>query len=252
MSASKIPWRTLRFSRVASTQSTARDLAIRGAPEGTAVVAGTQRAGRGRLGRRWLSPEGGLYLSFILRPSKGNTIQTLPLLASLAVAQAVRSTTGLPALVRWPNDVTISGKKVSGVLAESSMLGDSVSYVVVGIGINCSSRARSLSNRGLAATTLEAELGKPLAVGEVEEAVLSRFEELYASWREGRPLKTGGGLFSTPGRMVRIKLRAAPRQFVCKAVRVRGDGALCVLRRGRRSFLFAEDVEWLREGADSP
>ena len=239
------PWLLVRLHSVDSTQTVAGDLAEQGAPEGTVVLAELQRAGRGRRGRRWLSPEGGLYLSLILRPRRKALLQTLPLLASLAVAGAVRETTGLPAMVRWPNDVTVGGRKVSGAIAESSIQGRSLSYVVVGVGVNCNAPAPSLPGAG--ATALAAEVGAPVRVRDLEASILGRFERLYAAWSAGRPLRDAGALLSTPGRTVRVKRSGESRTTLYRVLAIRRDGALEVVRGGERLCLYAEDVEWLRE-----
>jgi BirA family biotin operon repressor/biotin-[acetyl-CoA-carboxylase] ligase len=110
-------------------------LAEDGAEEGTVVVAETQTASRGRMGRTWLSQPGNLYLSVVLRPS----LQALPFLTSLgaaAVVRAIRQAAGLEPRLKWPNDVLLSGRKVAGVLVETALHGDQVRHAILGIGIN--------------------------------------------------------------------------------------------------------------------
>ncbi|MBN2599437.1 MAG: biotin--[acetyl-CoA-carboxylase] ligase [Candidatus Thermoplasmatota archaeon] len=126
------------FDEVGSTNIKAKELAKAGAEEGTVVIAKRQSQGRGRFERNWESPEGGVYLSVILRPSE--SFEKLPLLsfvAALAVTKTIRSY-GLPATIKWPNDVRVNGRKIAGILLESEGDGRSITYVIVGVGINLS------------------------------------------------------------------------------------------------------------------
>jgi len=124
-----------------STNDDAKRLARGGAIEGTVVVAGVQTAGRGRLGREWTSPEGGVYLSVVLRPNRAPaTIVALPLVVSLGVSRGLEHL-GCRPLLKWPNDVWLAGPtdpsgKVAGVLLEMQAESDCVEWVVAGVGIN--------------------------------------------------------------------------------------------------------------------
>jgi len=107
--------RNLRYLAVtSSTQDVAKDMADRGAPEGSAVIAGRQKSGRGRLGRSWLSPEGGLATSIVLRPG-ASALPILPAVCALAVFHTLKEM-GIQADIKWPNDIMIGGRKVSGIL----------------------------------------------------------------------------------------------------------------------------------------
>lgn len=129
--------RVRRYVEVDSTNAVATRLAEDGAPEGTCVVAETQSAGRGRLGRRWHSPPGGLWLSVVLRPkiAPENTGK-LSLVAGVAATQAIRQAAKLSAMTKWPNDVVVAGKKVCGVLVEGRWRGGASDFLVAGFGIN--------------------------------------------------------------------------------------------------------------------
>lgn len=122
---------------VGSTNDAARDLALADAPAGTAVLARRQSHGRGRAGRSWASPEGGLYLSVVLRPaSPPHRWSLLPLALGAAVVDILRAD-GFPAALKWPNDVLLEGRKTGGLLLESRM--GARSFVVAGIGLNLAS-----------------------------------------------------------------------------------------------------------------
>ena len=128
---------------VDSTNRLAAELARKGAAEGTAVVAEQQSAGRGRLGRSWVSPAGvNLYLSVVLRPVLPPTeVPRLTLVAAVALAEAVGDTVDLPPEIKWPNDLLIGGRKVAGILTELEAEADRVRFVVLGIGVNLNARA---------------------------------------------------------------------------------------------------------------
>ena len=105
---------------LASTQERARELARAGAPHGTLVVAGVQTGGRGRLGRHWGSPEGGLWMSLVLRPGfEAGLASRITQTAAVGVARALWEI-GVEASIKWPNDLLANGKKICGILAESS------------------------------------------------------------------------------------------------------------------------------------
>src|SRR5688572_27678266 len=125
-----------------STNDIASRLAQAGAEEGTTVVAERQTAGRGRHGRVWFSPTGaGLYVSVIVRPARDESNDERPaalltLASGVAIAEAVRAVTGLPAEIKWPNDVLIGKRKLAGILAEAAVQAGTLQFVVVGFGVN--------------------------------------------------------------------------------------------------------------------
>lgn len=130
----------IHLQYTASTNRVAYELALKGEPEGNAVIADAQGAGRGRLGRIWQSPPGkGLYCSIIVRPRISiEDYSKITLTAGLAVAVALEETTGLELELKWPNDVYAEGKKLCGILTESSSLTEEMDgrFAIVGIGIN--------------------------------------------------------------------------------------------------------------------
>jgi BirA family transcriptional regulator, biotin operon repressor / biotin---[acetyl-CoA-carboxylase] ligase len=130
--------RHLHFHEVDSTNSVARQLAESGAAEGTLVTAETQLHGRGQRGRIWLSPPGkGLYYSVVLRPDlPSDRLLLMTLTAGIAVSETIRRGYGLMPQLKWPNDLLLEGRKVGGILTEASWLGNRLTYVVVGIGLN--------------------------------------------------------------------------------------------------------------------
>lgn len=124
------------FDRIASTQDTAHQLAAEGAPDGTAIVAVEQTAGRGSRGREWSSPRGGLWLSVICRPLSSPAVEVLSLRAALAVAAALEDAGVAGARIKWPNDVMVGDRKLGGILGEARWTGDQLGWVVIGVGMN--------------------------------------------------------------------------------------------------------------------
>lgn len=125
------------YREVGSTNDVAKGLAIGGCPEGTVVVAESQTAGRGRLGRTWESPKGGLYFSLVLRPALPLSVAPrITLLAGVAVCKAIRSVARVEGAIKWPNDVLIHGKKIAGILTETEAKEGRIRHAIVGVGIN--------------------------------------------------------------------------------------------------------------------
>lgn len=135
--------RLIVLDEVESTQDLARQMALAGEPEGTAVMALTQTRGRGRSGRSWLTPPGrNIALSLILRPRvQPSEAALLGLLVSIAVAETVEAE-GVPrGGLRWPNDVLVGGRKIAGILSEALLDATSIRFVIVGVGLNVNSHS---------------------------------------------------------------------------------------------------------------
>ena len=136
----EIPKRESRihfFDTASSTMDIARDLARKGCPDFTVVIAENQTSGRGRMDRKWWSPEGGLYFTLVMRPDIPPVMSPLVNFGTAFVlARTLRKFCGVEARVKWPNDILIHGSKVSGMLSEMESAGDQVSFVNIGIGIN--------------------------------------------------------------------------------------------------------------------
>lgn len=174
------------YESVSSTQNIAEELARKGAQEGTVVIAEYQAEGRGRKGRVWVSPfRNGIYMSIILRPQikPVNAIQ-IPLVAGISVAKAISSTTGLPARIKWPNDINIKKRKVAGILTEIRCELDEVQYIILGIGINVNTRIEDLQFENNIATSLSKELGYRVSRLELTQCILRELERMYLQFIE--------------------------------------------------------------------
>ena len=162
-----------------STMDDARREAEAGAAEGTAVLAEAQTKGRGRFDRAWVSPAGkNLYLTLVMRPPMVR-LRSLSIVTPLAVALAVEEVTGLRPRIKWPNDVLIDGRKLSGILIESEIAGSQVEYALVGPGINVNYDIEQSPEIAAIATSIKRELGYETSREELLAAFLNRFEALY-------------------------------------------------------------------------
>lgn len=174
---------------VGSTNDLAKQMARAGAPEGLLVIADEQTAGKGRLGRAWTTPRSSaLAMSLVLRP-RLSPVQAprVTLVAAVAVAEAVRDVTGLPVGIKWPNDLQLHGRKFCGILTEMEAEIDRIAFVVCGMGLNINLPRESLPEEfRSSATSLMAELGTPVSRAPLVQAILSRFEEVYAELIAGR------------------------------------------------------------------
>jgi BirA family biotin operon repressor/biotin-[acetyl-CoA-carboxylase] ligase len=212
------------FREIGSTMDAARELAKKGAEEGTIVIAEVQTRGRGRLSREWLSPEGGIYFTLILRPRISPAYAPrINLMASVAVAATIRKLFGLDAKLRWPNDVLIESKKVCGVLAEMDAEMDVVNFVNVGTGVNANN---SIPQFEKTATSLKAELGGKISRKEFLGELLAEIERRQASLMEADLLKEWKELSVTLNRDVRIT--SLGEEVVGQAIDIDATGALIV------------------------
>ncbi|MCL0058549.1 biotin--[acetyl-CoA-carboxylase] ligase, partial [Dehalococcoidia bacterium] len=216
-----------------STQDAAKALAAQGANEGTIVVAETQAAGRGRIGRGWASPPGGVYLSIILRPAiKPSEALRFPLIAGVAAAQAIEQLTGLKPRLKWPNDVILEGRKAGGILSEMSAETDRINYIVIGIGINVNSRRAHFPEEiaGIA-TSLREECGKEVSRVQLVQEILAQLESLYEDFQISgfEPIRERWkALSNTIG--ARVSVRGEREQVEGAAIDIDEDGAL-ILRK---------------------
>ncbi len=172
----------LYYANLPSTMSTAKELAFSGCPDGTVIIAGEQGSGRGRLGKCWSSPRGGLWLSIILRPQLlAQEISLMTLAAGIGVCSAIGKHCGLHAQLKWPNDVLIRGKKVCGILAEGSISSGRFEYVVLGLGVNLNLDIRQLPKELQEhVTTLSFECREPIECFEFLKELLIELDSTYS------------------------------------------------------------------------
>tara|TARA_R110002072_G_scaffold101941_3_gene224482 strand:+ start:658 stop:1464 length:807 start_codon:yes stop_codon:yes gene_type:complete len=239
--------------RIGSTNDRVSELAAEGAPEGTLVVARLQTAGRGRRGRTWASPLGGLYFSFLLRPSAETLRSGLPatLVAGLALCQALEGLTPpeVQPELKWPNDVLIRGKKVSGILGEMSR-DDAGAALVLGLGVNVG--AAELPTELASTATRLPDLGATPAPEEVLGAFFASFGPLWtkltcsatsAAARDSL-LREAARRMPSLGGPIRLHL---PNEVVEGVFRgLSPSGGLILEREGEAKTYLAGDVEAAR------
>ena len=172
----------LHFDSIDSTNDYAKKIAYE-VPEGTIVISEEQLSGRGRMGRGWTSPKGdGIWMSIILKPMIPPTeAAKLTQVAAAAVCKAIRQTTELPALIKWPNDIVVNGKKVCGILTEMAGELNEVNYIIVGPGINVntSSFPEELKSK---ATSLFLEKGEKVDRNLLTASIINEFAVLYSAY----------------------------------------------------------------------
>ncbi len=234
------------YHRLATTMKTAKELAKKETAEGTVIIADTQTAGRGRLGRTWISPEGSLAISIILKPSLNNLPQ-LVMIASLAVVRTIKKVAGLQAQIKWPNDVLIKGKKVCGILIENEVKGDKVNFAIIGIGINVNFDPLVFPKITDIATSLSHELGAEVSKAALISTLLPELEQLYLEAQAGAPVyREWQKNMEMLGRWIQVKTGEAVEQG--KAETVTENGSL-ILRRSDGSFaeIVAGDVTVIKD-----
>lgn len=255
--AAPVGARVLYFPVASSTNDLAAKAAALGAPDGTLVIAGQQVRGRGRVGHGWFSPAGsGLYLSVVVDArggAAGGWVGLLTLATGVAMAEALHAASGLPVLVKWPNDLvmapagTVRGaRKLAGILAEAHSDEGRLSHVIVGVGINVGAAAwpPEISAR---ATSLEEEVGRAVEAGPVLATCVERLGIWLGRLRAGR-----APLVRTRWQQLAVGATGATVEIAHADGRRRGvtcgideEGALLVRHGARIERVLGGEVTWL-------
>ena len=236
------------FKETESTNIIAREIAS-SVDEGTIVVAESQTAGRGRLGRKWISPVGGIWLSIILKPKiEPVYAPRITLLAGVSVAKTMQGF-GLPAKIKWPNDILVNGKKVCGILTEIGAEVDIIDYLVVGIGIDANVDTSTFPEEYRDnSTSLEKEMGHKINRVEFVQKLLEEFEALYTKFQKdgfSQILEEWRNMSATIGQWV--KITAQMRTIYGEAIGVDNEGALIVeTGEGHLEKIVAGNCEHMR------
>jgi BirA family biotin operon repressor/biotin-[acetyl-CoA-carboxylase] ligase len=237
------------FHTVDSTQNFAIGLAPKKIENGTMVIAEKQTHGRGRLDRKWISPSGGIWLSLILHPEFDISMSTLfPLITSLALAIAIEQVLKIKPKLKWPNDVTVNGKKIAGILVDASLESGTIDHLIIGIGINFKINPLEIEKSikhtaNYYGTTTLVKKNQNTSPIKLVQRFLFELERLYQA-----SLKKESKFFiqqwtrrsSTLGKSVIITL---PNETLRgKALRVDEDGALVISSKGKIQRIIAGDV----------
>ncbi len=175
------------MEEVGSTQDELRKLAEEGAPEGTLVIAERQTRGRGRMGRSWVSPAGkGVWMSLLLRPQVPiQQTSQLTLLAAVALCRGISRIVDLKIGIKWPNDLLVEGKKISGILLESAAEEERLKYVAAGLGISANLDEEDYPEELRAkAVSLKMAAGREVDRPQLIASILEEFEKLYEMYQE--------------------------------------------------------------------
>ncbi|MBI3111589.1 MAG: biotin--[acetyl-CoA-carboxylase] ligase [Ignavibacteriales bacterium] len=232
------------FESIDSTSTCAKALGDAGTEEGAVVVAEHQSQGRGRHGRTWeAEPEKNLLFSILLRPSlEKDSAGLLSFYASVAIARAIESTTGIPVECKWPNDLLINGRKCSGILLENSYQQNVLSYSVVGAGVNVN-QIEFPSAFGNRVTSLALECGNEYDRKQILQKILGELDLLYLSvMREDFSRILDEWLRRCRMFGHDVTVRHHNREVRGTAVRLNEDGGLVIQTSGGITTVYAGDV----------
>ena len=230
------------FETLESTMDEAKRLAERGAPEGTVVIAEEQTAGRGRFDRSWMSAPGeDLLFSVVFRPG---VVQApyINMAAALSVCSTVGHATGLDTAIKWPNDVKLAGRKVSGILVESMVSRSNIEYTVLGVGLNVNSNPAAVPEIAATATSMYRESGRTFDRTEILIEVLRELDRRYGLIREGRSMREEwSSRLETLGQSVVVRWQDSTEEGTATGVDEMGN---LILRKadGTRKSVVAGEV----------
>lgn len=233
---------TVELAETDSTNRVAKELAAHGAPEGTLVVATCQSKGKGRLGRSFFSPEGGIYMSMVLRPQiaaeKALLITTC---GAVAVARAIEKRSGCETGIKWVNDIFVNGRKVCGILAEAGFSGEKEypDYVVLGIGINVKKQSVPEELKDIVGCLEDTATGT-VSKEELIAAVWEEFAGLYQTLSTAVYMEEYKRRSILLGREVTVL--AAEGDYRAIVTDIDKEGHLVIKRDGKESVLSSGEV----------
>jgi BirA family biotin operon repressor/biotin-[acetyl-CoA-carboxylase] ligase len=220
------------FTEISSTQDYAISIAETDPnSHGMVITSESQLSGRGRRGKRWISPPGGLWFSVITKPDlRSISAVYLSYAMSLALCETITNNFNLDAFVKWPNDVLIKGRKVAGILISSAIRGDDLEYCVVGAGINLNSRPKGLKG---STSLIEHTSRSSIAIEPVLASVLVLFDNYYNKIRSGNwELIKSRWKLHCPMMGKKIKAEVKGVQFEGVASNIDSDGCLILVTTG--------------------
>ena len=246
----------LSLDSTASTNDVAVSYARQGAPHGSVVLARRQTKGRGRWRRPWVSAQGGLFMSVVVRPEESSlsarSLALLPLATSVAVAEAVRELTRIELEVLWPNDLLASERKVAGVLCEGSFTGGTPDFVVIGVGLNVNQATSSFPPEiGGRATSVHVLTGATWDLEDVAAAILTSLESWWLSEPERVVARWAELAHGAEGHTVHVQPRDG-ESFSATTRGISDDGGLQVLTDdGTERVLYSEDVLFVTHNGEA-
>jgi len=237
------------FDSIDSTQNQALKMADDPANNGTVIIAAKQTGGKGRSGRKWVSPKGGIWLSIILQPKFDISITTLfPIASALALSNTLEKTLKISPELKWPNDLTIKGKKVAGMLVDASLESNRIENMVLGVGINFDVDVKQIEKtlRGSSnfyGVTSLSEQKKKVKPIQLVQTFLVEFEKIYEllnTKQTKKIISEWTKRSSTIGKNVELDTRDG--KIKGKAIKIDEDGALVVSNKDKISRIIAGDI----------
>jgi len=236
------------FEHTPSTNSVGKKICSEGDPKklhGTVIIAEEQTGGVGRMGRAWISPVGGIWITIVLTPQVPiDHIFMITMAGSIAVARAIRKEFDLGALIKWPNDIFMGKKKIGGLLLEMSAEADSVHYCLLGIGIDVNNPVKDFAeDLQKDITSISAEVGHEVDRASFLGRILKEFENRYQLVESGEYdaiMQEWKSLSATLEK--RVQIRTLKNSFEGEAIDVDEFGALIVRKdNGKRERVIAGD-----------
>ncbi len=228
----------LYFPSLTSTNEYVNKLAKQQYPEGTVVIAETQTMGRGRKQRIWSSPKGGLWFSFLLRPQlPPQKAMIVTMATSIAIAKAIKSTTGADAQIKWPNDLLINGKKVCGILTELSAEMDQINYMIIGIGLNVNNDVPDILHP--TATSLKEATNQPVSLMRLFINLVLSLDEWYKQVKQNNETciqETWLSLTDMIGKHIEVREETSIIKGVVKGITENG-GLLVETQKGIKQIV---------------
>jgi len=237
------------FDSIDSTQNQALKMAQDVANNGTVVVAAKQTEGKGRDGRKWESPKGGIWISIILHPKFDISITTLfPIASSLALSIAIEKVFSIKPELKWPNDLTIKGKKVAGMLVDVSLESNKIENLVLGVGINFDVNVKQIEKLlkgtpnfyGVSSLRDQKQNIKPI---QLVQTFLLELEKIYMALNEKQIKKIISEWTSRSSTIGKnVELNTADSKIKGKAIKIDDDGALIVSDNNKNHRVIAGDI----------
>ena len=237
------------FDSIDSTQNQALKIANEPENNGAVIIAATQTGGKGRTGRKWISPKGGIWLSIILHPKFDISITTLfPIASSLALSKAIENTFEITPELKWPNDLTIKGKKIAGILVDAAFESNKIESLVLGVGINFNVDIKAIKKTlkdtpnfyGVSSLSEQNKKVKPIQLVQNFFVELEKIYELLNKKQTKKIISEWTKRSSTIGKNVEIN--TTDGKIKGKATKIDEDGALIISNKNKTEKVIAGDI----------
>ncbi|HSB84187.1 MAG TPA: biotin--[acetyl-CoA-carboxylase] ligase [Nitrosarchaeum sp.] len=239
------------FDSIDSTQNQAMNMAL-DVEDGTIIIAEKQTSGKGRQGRRWISPSGGIWFSIILHPKFDISVITLfPLASALALSNAIEKSMGIKSELKWPNDITIKGKKVAGMLVDASLESNKIENLILGVGINFNVDVKQIEKTlkdtpnfyGVSSLREQNKTTKPISL---LQSFLIELEQVYNLLNVGETkkiIKDWTKKSSTINQ--NVELNTDNGKIKGRAIKIDSDGALVISENNKSIRITSGDITYV-------